>query len=157
MGDVNDEIEKQLLMLLRRTQTIHVRTSSGEVALERSSYGILCLILDEGPQRLGVIAQRFALDPSTITRQVQAVVGLGLADKTVDPSDRRASLLDLTREGREAIEEARSYRRAMLRLITADWTERERRDFASALARFNATVEDWVVHGAPSVGQVPTG
>ena len=110
MGNANDEIEQQLLRLLRRTQAIHVRTSSGDVVLERSSYGILCLILDEGPQRLGTIAQTFTLDPSTITRQVQAVVNAGLAEKAVDPSDRRATLLSLTEEGRVAIEEARNYR-----------------------------------------------
>ncbi len=110
MGNANDEIEQQLLRLLRRTQAIHVRTSSGDVVLERSSYGILCLILDEGPQRLGTIAQTFTLDPSTITRQVQAVVNAGLAEKAVDPSDRRATLLSLTDEGRVAIEEARNYR-----------------------------------------------
>ena len=45
MDNPNDDIEQQLLRLTRRTQAIHVRTSSGEVLLERSSYGILCLIL----------------------------------------------------------------------------------------------------------------
>ena len=144
MGNSNDEIEQQLLRLLRRTQAIHVRTSSGDVVLERSSYGILCLILDEGPQRLGTIAQTFTLDPSTITRQVQAVVNAGLAAKSVDPSDRRATLLALTDEGRVAIEEARNYRRTSLRVVLANWTEEERTDFGRALRRFNTTVEEWI-------------
>ena len=77
--DNNELIEHELFKLLRRTNAIHVQTSSGEVELERSAYGILCLIADEGPQRLGSIAHAFRLDPSTITRQVQAVERLGLA------------------------------------------------------------------------------
>lgn len=147
MGNSNDEIEQQLLLLLRRTQAIHVRTSSGDVLLERSSYGILCLVLDEGPQRLGTIAQTFTLDPSTITRQVQAVVKLGLAEKTVDPSDRRATLLSLTPDGRVAIEEARTHRRAMLEELMQNWTDEERRELGRALRRFNTTVEEWNISG----------
>ncbi len=151
MATATEEIEQQLLLLFRRTQAIHVRTSSGEMLLERSSYGILCLILDEGPQRLGTIAQTFTLDPSTITRQVQTVVKAGLAEKTVDVSDRRAMLLSLTPEGRSAIEEARAHRRAMLELLMQNWTEDERSEFGRALRRFNTTVDDWNVTGFPDV------
>ncbi len=152
MGNPNDDIEQQLLRLFRRTQAIHVHTATGDVLLERSSYGILCLVLDEGPQRLGTIAQAFTLDPSTITRQVQAVERLGLAEKSVDPSDRRASLLSLTDHGRVAIEEARAYRREMLRRVLEGWTEDERAGFAGSLRRFNETVEQWMAEGDPAVG-----
>ncbi|MBD8869987.1 MarR family winged helix-turn-helix transcriptional regulator [Nocardioides donggukensis] len=148
MQNPNDQIEQQLFTLLRRTQAIHVQTSSGEVELERSAYGILCLIADEGPHRLGAIAAAFRLDPSTITRQVQAVVRLGLAAKTVDASDRRASLLSLTDEGRVAIGEARAHRRRMLDAILADWTLDERTAFMTALTRFNRTIDDWDAHDA---------
>jgi len=149
-----DDIEQQLLRLNRRSQAIHVRTSSGEVVLERSSYGILCLILDEGPQRLGTIATAFTLDPSTITRQVQAVEKAGLAAKTVDPSDRRASLLSLTDQGREAIETARAYRREILGQVIADWSDEEREAFGASLKRFNDTIEDWISQGR--IPAVPT-
>ena len=147
MSYPTDDIEQQLLRLNRRSQAIHVRTSSGEVVLERSSYGILCLILDEGPQRLGTIATAFTLDPSTITRQVQAVEKAGLAAKTVDPSDRRASLLSLTDQGREAIETARAHRREILGQVIADWSDDEREAFGSSLKRFNDTVEEWISQG----------
>ena len=97
--DTNALIEQQLFRLLRRTNAIHVSTSTGEVDLERSSYGILSLLADEGPQRLGAIATTFRLDPSTVTRQVQTVVNLGMARKDPDPTDRRANTLALTAGG----------------------------------------------------------
>jgi DNA-binding MarR family transcriptional regulator len=144
MSNPNNEIEQQLFTLLRRTFAIHVSTSSGEYELERSAYGILCLLDDHGPQRLGQIAHAFNLDPSTITRQVQAVVKLGLATKVSDPSDRRATVLSLTPEGQQSVVTARTYRRKMLDLIMADWTLEEREEFARALRRFNDTVTDWI-------------
>ena len=146
--DNNDQIEHQLFKLLRRTNAIHVQTSSGEIELERSAYAILCLIADDGPQRLGSIATAFRLDPSTITRQVQAVERLGLAAKSSDPADRRAALLHLTDTGRDAIGTARAHRRRMLDAILADWSEDERSEFLKALQRFNDTMDDWIVRDA---------
>ena len=144
----NDDIEHQLFKLLRRTNAIHVQTSSGEVELERSAYAILCLIADDGPQRLGSIATAFRLDPSTITRQVQAVERLGLAAKSSDPEDRRAALLHLTEAGVNAVETARAHRRRMLDAILADWSVEERTDFLKALTRFNDTLDAWVARDA---------
>jgi DNA-binding MarR family transcriptional regulator len=144
----NDDIEHQLFKLLRRTNAIHVQTSSGEVELERSAYAILCLVADDGPQRLGSIASAFRLDPSTITRQVQAVERLGLAAKSSDPDDRRAALLHLTDTGETAVERARAHRRRMLDAILADWSTAERDDFLKALTRFNDTLDAWVARDA---------
>jgi len=143
----NDAIEQELFTLFRRSQAIHITTRSGDIELDRSSYGILCLLDDAGPQRLGAIASRFRLDPSTITRQVQAVVREGLAEKTVDPADRRASLLKLTDVGRETITRARVHRRRMLDAILADWSDEERQQFLDALTRFNSTVDGWIAAG----------
>nr|WP_281363310.1 MarR family transcriptional regulator [Nocardioides perillae] len=135
--------------MLRRTNAIHVSTAHGDYELERSSYGILCLLDDEGPMRLGQIATTFNLDPSTITRQVQAVERLGLAARSQDPQDRRAALLDLTPEGRDAVRTARAHRREMLDLLLGAWSEDEREEFLRALTRFNTTVTRWIEDSAP--------
>ncbi|GAA1105404.1 MarR family transcriptional regulator [Nocardioides dubius] len=144
MVHTNEEIEQQLFILFRRSQAIHVSTRSGEFELDRSIYGILCLLDDEGPVRLGTIAHRFRLDPSTITRQVQAVVRLGLATKTVDPHDRRAAILSLTPVGKETIVNAREHRRKMLYSILGGWTAQQRSDFLAGLRRFNTSVDGWI-------------
>lgn len=149
MTDPNQIIERQLFTLLRRTNSIHVTTKSGEVELERSSYGILCLLADEGPQRLGAIAQAFRLDPSTVTRQVQTVVSLGMAEKATDPTDRRATVLSLTDHGRDTVETTRGHRRRMLEAILAEWSLEEREAFAKALTRFNGTIDAWAEGDQP--------
>lgn len=141
MDTANQHIEQQLTTLLRRVQRIHLSTSSGEVALERSAYGIMCKLADEGPQRLGALATTFGLDPSTITRQVQALEEMGLAERSTDASDRRASILDLSPTGREVLEETRAHRRARLQLALSEWPEGDLLDFARLLGEFNSSLD----------------
>lgn len=147
MSRPTDEIEQQLSTLLRRTRAIHTGIDEGRRDLERASYGILCLILDEGPRRLGHLAAAYGLDPSTITRQVDAVVAAGLATKRPDPVDRRASLLSLTDEGRAAIIAARRAHRESLQKILKGWTAAEIEELLAGLSRFNTTVGEWLEEG----------
>lgn len=138
-------IEQQLTILLRRVQRIHFTTSSGEIELDRSAYGILCRLVDEGPQRLGTLAQAFGLDPSTITRQVQALEQASLVGRRPDPTDRRASLLDLTDQGREVLTATRERRREWLEAALDDWDAHDHREFGRLLEKFNLSI-DKVVH-----------
>ena len=141
MDAANKQIEQQLTVLLRRVQRIHMTTTVGEVNLERSAYGIMAKLADAGPQRLGALAAAFGLDPSTITRQVQALEEIGLAERTTDPSDRRASILDLTEQGRQVLESTRSRRRTRLREALEDWPESDLTDFGRLLKEFNASLD----------------
>jgi DNA-binding MarR family transcriptional regulator len=141
MNTSHQQIEQQITVLLRRVQRIHLSTSGGDVNLERSSYGIMCKLADEGPQRLGALASAFGLDPSTITRQVQALEELGMASRTTDPSDRRASILDLTPTGRDVLDRTRSHRRARLQAALSDWPEHDLADFGRLLKEFNASLD----------------
>ena len=134
-------IEQQLTILLRRVQRIHFTTSSGEIELDRSAYGILCRLVDEGPQRLGTLAQAFGLDPSTITRQVQALEQESLVERRPDPTDRRASLLDLTVQGRQVLTETRSRRREWLQAALGDWDQHDHEEFGRLLEKFNLSID----------------
>ncbi|HET7357542.1 MAG TPA: MarR family transcriptional regulator [Nocardioidaceae bacterium] len=146
MAEVDKQIEQQMTVLLRRVQRIHVSTSEGDVYLDRSAYGIMCRLADEGPQRLGSFATVFGLDPSTITRQVQALERTGLASRTTDVTDRRASILDLTEEGREVLARTRAYRRQRLREAMADWTEADKSEIARLLSKLNTSLDALFEH-----------
>jgi DNA-binding MarR family transcriptional regulator len=141
MDTANEQIEQQMTVLLRRVQRIHLSTTVGEVNLERSAYGIMCKLADEGPQRLGALASAFGLDPSTITRQVQALEEIELAERTTDPTDRRASILDLTPNGREVLDKTRQHRRARMREALSDWSSQDLSDFGRLLKEFNVSVD----------------
>jgi DNA-binding MarR family transcriptional regulator len=140
MDSATEQIEQQMTMLLRRVQRIHISTSSGEMDLDRSAYGILCRLADEGPQRLGLLATAFGLDPSTITRQVQALEKANLVRRRADEDDRRASILDLTEEGRTVLEHTRAYRRRRLEELLDDWAESDRDELARLLTKVNDSI-----------------
>ena len=156
MDGPNKQIEQQMTVLLRRVQRIHLSTTAGEVNLERSAYGIMAKLADEGPQRLGALATAFGLDPSTITRQVQALEELGLAERRTDPTDRRASILDLSANGRDVLERTRTQRRARLQQALSDWPEADLVDFGRLLKEFNASLDQLLeADGTPSAGRAP--
>jgi DNA-binding MarR family transcriptional regulator len=140
MDSATEQIEQQMTMLLRRVQRIHISTSSGEMDLDRSAYGILCRLADEGPQRLGLLATAFGLDPSTITRQVQALEKGNLVWRHPDEDDRRASILDLTEEGRVVLEHTRAYRRRRLEEVLGDWSGADRDELARLLTKVNDSI-----------------
>jgi DNA-binding MarR family transcriptional regulator len=149
MDTANKQIEQQITVLLRRVQRIHLSTTTGDVNLERSAYGIMCKLADEGPQRLGALATAFGLDPSTITRQVQALEEIGLADRKTDPSDRRASILDLTPNGRAVLDDTRARRRSRLQAALSDWPEADLTDFGRLLKEFNASLDRLLEESTP--------
>lgn len=140
MDGATEQIEQQLTILLRRVQRIHLSTSSGEMDIERSAYGILCRLADDGPQRLGVLASGFGLDPSTITRQVQAMERVGLVERHSDAQDRRASILQLTEEGRSVLAHTRAHRRQRMEAVFADWDGQDREELARLLTKLNDSI-----------------
>ena len=144
------QIEQQLTILLRRVQRIHFTTATGEIELDRSAYGILCRLVDEGPQRLGLLAQAFGLDPSTITRQVQSLEHAGLVERHPDPTDRRASLLELTDQGREVLVATRGRRREWLKAALGDWDDHDHEEFGRLLEKFNLSIDKLVQEGGPA-------
>jgi DNA-binding MarR family transcriptional regulator len=152
-GDTEMRIEQQLTLLLRRVQHMHGMTSPDGVELDRSGYGILSRIADSGPQRLSDLAQAFGLDPSTITRQVQALEGSGLVTRSRDPQDRRASLLALTQAGHTVLGSTRSLRIERLREAMAAWTQDERHTFGRLLADFNEAVGRTVARAVAEVAE----
>lgn len=141
MDSASTQIEQQITVLLRRVQRIHISTSFGEMDLERSAYGIMCKLADDGPQRLGSFASAFGLDPSTITRQVQALEKAGLAARETDTADRRASILDLTPEGREVLDRTRAHRRQRLQEALGAWDDEDRAEFGRLLEKFNISLD----------------
>jgi DNA-binding MarR family transcriptional regulator len=137
----NQLVEQQLTVLMRRVQHIHDSTATDATTVDRSAYGIMSRLADEGPQRLGALASVFGLDPSTITRQVQALEHEGFASRTSDPSDRRAVILELTDRGVEALNQSREFRRSRLQEILCDWDSEDCSEFARLLEKFNLSAE----------------
>jgi DNA-binding MarR family transcriptional regulator len=150
MKAMTEGVEQHLTVLLRRGHRVHLWTQSADITLDRSAYGIMCQLADEGPQRPGELAAAFGLDPSTITRQVQSLERAELATRQSDPSDGRVSILDLTVAGRGILEETRDHRRSRLERALEEWTESEIKDFGRLLQKFNASIDRLAAEDSPA-------
>jgi DNA-binding MarR family transcriptional regulator len=90
----------------------------------------------DGPMRSSTLAETVQSDPSTVSRQVAALVRDGLIERQADPVDGRASLLVLSEAGRVVVAEHDRRRVAHFDRMVADWTTDELSQFAKLLARF---------------------
>lgn len=141
MNSAGEAIEQQLTVLLRRGYRLHQSTRDGDAGLDRAAYGTMCKLADDGPQRLAALAHAFALDPSTVTRQVKVLEAAGLAARQPDPMDGRGVVLDLTARGRELLERARRYRQDRLHKALADWSDGDLNTLGRLLKEFNASMD----------------
>jgi DNA-binding MarR family transcriptional regulator len=117
-------------------------------SLERAAYGVLARIAGGGSQRLSTLAGALCVDLSTVSRQVAALEGAGLVRRTPDPTDRRASLIEVTEAGVDVFLQHRRKWVEALRDLMADWTAGERQEFARLFARLNEAMEKNAPAGA---------
>src|SRR4051794_33188064 len=66
--------------------------------VEWSAHLILKAVRTSGPSRSSAIAELVQSDPSTVSRQVAALVKDGLLERHADPEDGRAALIALTEQ-----------------------------------------------------------
>jgi len=102
---------------------------------------IISCVANDGPLRASALAENVQSDPSTISRQVAALVRDGLLERRADPVDGRASLLVTTPKGDAAHREQIGMRTKHFARMLADWDERDVRQFTALLRRFTDDFE----------------
>jgi DNA-binding MarR family transcriptional regulator len=135
-GDAAVEtIQREMTVFARRA-----RASAGRMHPELSlvSYTLLGHLEESGRCRATDLAAHYALDKSTVSRQVSALERSGLIERRPDPDDLRVQVLHLTAAGRRILAQVTESRRAAFRERLADWTEDDLRRFAAYLTRYNA-------------------
>ncbi|MER6029585.1 MarR family winged helix-turn-helix transcriptional regulator [Streptomyces sp. NPDC001851] len=116
------------------------RASAGRMHPELSlvSYTLLSHLEEQSGRRATDLAAHYALDKSTVSRQVAALERAGLIERRPDPEDARVQVLHLTQAGREVLAQVTRSRRAAFRERLADWPEEDLVRFAAYLERYNA-------------------
>ncbi|WP_437023368.1 MarR family winged helix-turn-helix transcriptional regulator [Streptomyces sp. enrichment culture] len=119
------------------------RASAARIHPELSlvSYTLLGHLEERGGCRATDLAAHYALDKSTVSRQVTALERTGLVERRQDPDDHRVQGLHLTDAGRRVLAQATGSRRAAFRERLADWPEEDLVRFAAYLERYNAWPE----------------
>ncbi|MEU4035429.1 MarR family winged helix-turn-helix transcriptional regulator [Streptomyces collinus] len=116
------------------------RASAGRMHPELSlvSYTLLGHLEESGGCRATDLAAHYALDKSTVSRQVAALERAGLIERRQDPGDHRVQVLHLTGAGRDILGQVTRSRRAAFRDRLAGWPEDDLVRFAAYLERYNA-------------------
>ena len=104
--------------------------------VEWSTHVLLKVLHNDGPMRAGAVADCLNSDPSTISRQVAALVKDGLLERRADPGDGRASLLVLTEKAAAVLAEHDRIRLDYFARMLDGWDETDLRQFAGMLDRF---------------------
>ena len=103
--------------------------------VERSAHIVLRFVANEGPMRATAVAEGLQSDPSTVSRQVAALVKHGLLERRADQDDGRASLLVAHRARRTPSSPSRTRCASALRpACCRAGATRDLRRFAALLA-----------------------
>ncbi|MDQ1043051.1 MarR family winged helix-turn-helix transcriptional regulator [Streptomyces sp. V4I2] len=130
-----ETIHRELTSFARRA-----RASAGRMHPELSlvSYTLLGHLEESGGCRATDLAAHYALDKSTVSRQVAALERAGLVERRQDPEDHRVQVLDLTDAGLRILAQVTVSRRAVFRERLAGWPAEDLERFARYLVRYNA-------------------
>ncbi len=109
--------------------------------VDRSTIMLLKSLVVLGPSRSSALATAVHSDPSTVSRQIAALVRDGLVERRADPEDGRASVLVPTEAGLEVLEEQRKRMGHSLARVVQQWAPEDVATFLDLLERFVADHE----------------
>ncbi|MEU1039440.1 MarR family winged helix-turn-helix transcriptional regulator [Streptomyces sp. NPDC005551] len=120
------------------------RASAGRMHPELSlvSYTLLGHLEERGGCRATDLAAHYALDKSTVSRQVAALERAGLVERRLDPEDHRVQVLHLTQAGTAILVQVTESRRTAFRERLDGWSEEDLARFAEYLLRYNGSGSD---------------
>lgn len=106
------------------------------LGIDRSTIVLLKTMAALGPSRSSEIAAAVHSDPSTVSRQVAALVRDGLVERRADPADGRASVLAPTTAGIELLEQQRHRLGMALARVVTQWEPEDVSRFLELFERF---------------------
>jgi DNA-binding MarR family transcriptional regulator len=135
-------LEHEMGVLVRRIRRlIAVRARMVHPDLSPVAYSMLMALNDSGPRRASDLVDLFSIDKGAVSRQVSALLELGLIERSPDPEDRRAAILAITEEGSSRLTRIAESRRAEVIDRLSGWSDEDLKAFVSAMARYNSELE----------------
>ena len=125
------DLAGRLRLAVARLQRIVRQQAMGDLNLAEGS--CLAIIDRHGPLSLSDVASRENLSAPTITKIVTRLENQGLIERLTDPSDRRVSLVAVSRKGSALLERLRSSRTAYLHRRLIELSDDDRARLLAAL------------------------
>lgn len=112
-----------------------ILAATGE-ALDQPAHAALRLLLAWGPRRPTAIADALGTGASHVSKIVRRLENDGLVTRSADPTDRRASLIALTPDGRDAARHIYVLGDRMIADVLAGWPASDVRRYTDLSERF---------------------
>lgn len=133
-----ESVYHHMQMITRRANS---RARQLAEPLSMVEHSLLRFIADTPGTRATDIAEAFALNRSTVSRQVGTLLDLGYA--VYDDSEAgRGRVLELTKLGQERLDASAAVHRAAVTERLEGWSEEQISDFVLALKRYNEADND---------------
>ena len=133
---IADRLHSIAIHLLRR-----VRAEDVHMGLSAPRASALSVLVYRGPLRLSALAALEQVRGPTMTRTVNALVQAGLAKRSADRDDARASVIAVTPAGRKLLDDGRRRRVRVLATLLQALPPRERKTVRDAVTLLEARVE----------------
>ena len=131
-----DAVTRAVLTASRLLVAVSAR-SLAEVDVTLPQFRMLVVLSSRGATKLVTLAELLQVAPSTAMRMVDRLIAAGLADRQVNPDNRRETLLQLTDAGRHAVVDVTARRRSEFATIVERLTPAQRAALVEALTAFN--------------------
>jgi DNA-binding MarR family transcriptional regulator len=148
LGRIADLTHGAAIRLLR-----FVRREDAAAGLSAPQLSALSVLVYGGPQAISALAAAEQVRPPTMSRLVDDLEHLGLAERLAKPGDRRVYQVRVTDAGRSLLEEGRRKRLARLVEILGDASPSELRALQSAAKTIVRLTDSTILSGA--TGQTP--
>jgi DNA-binding MarR family transcriptional regulator len=138
----NADVTSAARLRLALTRVIRALRRHGESSLTPSQVSALSTLEEFGAMRISAIAMYESLGAPAATRVVASLEDLELVRRTVDPDDKRASLIDLTELGRRTLSDLWRERTLDITVMLERLSPKERATIEAALPALEKIARD---------------
>ncbi|MEH0417747.1 MarR family winged helix-turn-helix transcriptional regulator [Streptomyces sp. B21-083] len=136
MDDV-DAVTRAVLTASRLLVAVSARSLAAvEERVTLPQFRMLVVLSTRGDTKLVTLADQLQVAPSTAMRMVDRLIAAGLAERHLNPDNRRETQLGLTEEGRRTVEDVTARRRTEISGIVARLAPAQRAALVEALTVF---------------------
>ena len=124
-----------VVLLLRLAKTVHKRSTEDLLGIKLKHMMLLSYLRAGAPAAQQQLCESLWLDPNNCVLLLNELEEIGYIERRRDPADRRRHMVDITGEGRNALERAEHAQESLEDEILGGLTDEERATLRSLLRR----------------------
>jgi DNA-binding MarR family transcriptional regulator len=124
-----------VVMLLRLSKAVHKRSTEELLGMKVRQMMLLGYLRAQAPALQQQLCESMWMDPNNCVLLLNELEEMGYVERRRDPTDRRRHVVDLTSDGRKALERAELAQESLEGEVLAGLTDDERATFRSLLRR----------------------